>query len=128
MSEQAETPTILVVDDHAPAAAMVSQIFNMRGYNAVTVDNGIDAIKMAQSLMPDVILLDVMMPGMDGYEVMEELRKIKVTADIPIIMVTTFKNPASPLKTSSLNLETVKLPSSFREAFLALKDTIITNN
>lgn len=88
MSAQAETPTILVVDDHAPAAAMVSQIFSMQGYQAVTVDNGMDAIKTAQSLLPDIILLDVMMPGMDGYTVMKELRSIKTTADIPIILVT----------------------------------------
>ncbi len=88
MNKQVDPQTILIVDDHAPAAAMVSQIFNMRGYNAVTVDNGSDAIKMAQALVPDIILLDVMMPGMDGYAVLDQLRKTHVTSDIPIIMVT----------------------------------------
>lgn len=88
MSTQLDSPIVLIVDDHAPAAAMVSQIFKMQGYNAVTVDNGLDAISQAQSLLPDIILLDVMMPGMDGYEVLGELRKISATADIPIIMVT----------------------------------------
>lgn len=88
MTAQSDSPTILIVDDHAPAAAMVSQIFTMQGYDAISVDNGLEAIAMAQSILPDIILLDVMMPGMDGYAVLNELRKINSTADIPIILVT----------------------------------------
>ncbi|MGB7339219.1 MAG: response regulator [Phototrophicaceae bacterium] len=88
MSSQSDIATILIIDDHAPAAEMLGQIFNMRGYNTVIVDNGHDAIKLANTLVPDIILLDVMMPGMDGYAVMNELRKSGVTSDIPIILVT----------------------------------------
>ncbi|MEM9953607.1 MAG: response regulator [Chloroflexota bacterium] len=86
--EDTKKYTVLIVDDHAPAAEMVSQIFSMRGYNAITVDNGEDAIQLAQSLIPDVILLDVMMPVMDGYQVLNELKASSITHKIPIILVT----------------------------------------
>lgn len=92
MPEQTKKPTVLVVDDHLPAAEMVSRIFMMNGFDAKTVDNGEDAIREAQVMMPDVILLDVMMPGMDGFQVLDHLRNQKMTADIPVIFVTAKDN------------------------------------
>lgn len=88
MTKHAEIYTVLVVDDNTPAAEMLSQIFTMQSYEAIHVDNGEDAIRIAQNILPDIILLDVMMPGMNGYEVMEILKANKTTSDIPIIFVT----------------------------------------
>lgn len=88
MSEIIKKPTVLVVDDNTPAAEMLTQIFRMRDYTAIHIDNGEEAIEVAHNIVPDIILLDVMMPGMNGYDVMKALRENKTTADIPIIFVT----------------------------------------
>lgn len=88
MSEKIENATVLIVDDHTPAADMVSRIFSMRGFEAIAVNDGEEAIKVAQSTLPDLILLDVMMPGMDGFQVLDQLRKNPKTATIPVIFVT----------------------------------------
>lgn len=88
MQEAMVTPLVLIVDDHAPAAEMIKRLFEMRGYRADTANNGEGAINKAIDLQPDLILLDVMMPGMDGFEVMKALRSHTITTDIPTIFIT----------------------------------------
>ncbi len=88
MPEQYPKPTVLVVDDHLPAAEMVSNLFSLRGYEVVAVHNGPDALQAARQQDFDLILLDIMMPGMDGYEVLSELRSNSITAEIPVIFIT----------------------------------------
>lgn len=88
MSDKKSSGTVLIVDDNTPAAEMLCQIFKMRGYTAIHIDNGEEAIEVTQNILPDIILLDVMMPVMNGYEVMQTLKASKSTADIPIIFVT----------------------------------------
>ncbi len=88
MAEQYPKPTVLVVDDHQPAAEMVSNLFTLRGYEVVTVHSGADALRSARQQYFDLILLDIMMPGMDGYQVLSELRAHPITAEIPVIFIT----------------------------------------
>jgi len=79
---------ILVVDDDAELVELIS--FNLRqaGYSIGTASNGVDAIKKARSLAPDLIVLDVMMPELDGFAVCEILRRDSTTATLPILMLT----------------------------------------
>lgn len=91
---QEDNALVLVVDDHEPAAMMVSQIFITRGYRAEVANNGETALEKAAQLLPELILLDVMMPEMDGYEVLRRLRANPVTANIPVIFVTARDDPA----------------------------------
>jgi signal transduction histidine kinase len=91
---QEEKAFVLVVDDHEPAAQMVSQIFITRGYDCDWASDGETALEKAQRLLPDLILLDVMMPGMDGFEVLEQLRANPLTRNIPVIFVTAKDDPA----------------------------------
>jgi two-component system sensor kinase FixL len=91
---QAEKALVLVVDDHEPAAQMVSQIFIARGYDCDWASDGEAALEKAQRLLPDLILLDVMMPGMDGFQVLERLRANPLTANTPVIFVTAKDDPA----------------------------------
>lgn len=79
---------ILVVDDHAEFVDLVSFNLKRAGYGIATASNGEEAIKKARAIAPDLILLDVMMPEMDGFEVCEILRHDSATASIPIVMVT----------------------------------------
>lgn len=79
---------ILVVDDEPDALELVSFNLKAAGYEVVTADDGTDAIKKARQQVPDLILLDVMLPEVDGLEVCKLLRRDPATAGIPIIMLT----------------------------------------
>lgn len=79
---------ILIADDSA-TALMMEQLMLARTYDVITAKDGAEALKAAVAERPDLILLDVVMPKMDGFEVCRVLRGIEATRLIPIIMVTT---------------------------------------
>jgi diguanylate cyclase (GGDEF)-like protein len=83
-----ESATILVIDDERESRAQLVQLLASEGYRTTTADNGMKAIAEIFSRPPDLILLDVTMPGMDGFEVASKLKATPATANIPIIMVT----------------------------------------
>jgi putative two-component system response regulator len=80
--------TILIVDDEYSGRETLQSILEGEGYNLVMAENGPQAIEKAKSILPDVILLDVMMPGMTGFEVCERIRNDPQVAEIPIIILT----------------------------------------
>lgn len=79
---------ILIVDDDLDTLRLVGLMLQRQGYGIVAASNGHQALVMAESEMPDLIILDVMMPDMDGVEVTRRLRAAEATRDIPIIMFT----------------------------------------
>jgi DNA-binding response OmpR family regulator len=79
---------ILIVDDDVDTLRLVGLMLQRQGYQIVAASNGHQALVMAQSEKPDLVLLDIMMPDMDGYEVTRRLRSNVSTAPIPIIMFT----------------------------------------
>lgn len=79
---------VLVVDDDRELIDLVSFNLKRAGYAIGTASNGVEAIKKARGMAPDLIVLDVMMPELDGFEVCEILRRDAATASIPIIMLT----------------------------------------
>ncbi len=78
--------TVLVVDDDEGARDLSRRILSKRGYSVITADGGDAGIELAREQQPDIIVLDILMPGMDGWQVLEKLREMPETADIPIIM------------------------------------------
>jgi CheY-like chemotaxis protein len=66
---------VLVVDDNVDAAEMTVEVLDLWGYAAESVHSGMAALRRAEQRMPDLILMDIGMPGMDGYEVTRELRR-----------------------------------------------------
>lgn len=76
------------MDDDPELVELVSFNLKHAGYAIGTASNGVEAIKKARSLSPDLILLDVMMPELDGFAVCEILRRDSATAGIPIMMLT----------------------------------------
>lgn len=76
---------ILVVDDEKPIADILKFNLEKEGYDIIVAHDGNDAVDLAESEKPDLILLDLMLPGRDGYEVCKEVRK---TQNVPIIMLT----------------------------------------
>ena len=85
--EEKERKTILVVDDEPGAAAMISSYLRQEGYDTVIANGGKQALDMAKEHMPFAITLDVMMPDMDGWEVIQELKRNTKTSGIPVIMI-----------------------------------------
>lgn len=79
---------ILVVDDNKLNIRLLQDILEDEQYTVYTADSGFPVLEMAKNLKPDVILLDIMMPGMDGFEVCQLLKSDEEVMDIPVIMVT----------------------------------------
>jgi two-component system cell cycle response regulator len=82
------TARVLVVDDIAANLKLLEARLNAEYYEVALANSGREALRLAQSWSPDVILLDVMMPGMDGYEVCRLLKAGAQTAHIPVVMIT----------------------------------------
>lgn len=80
--------TILAVDDEPNARKLLKLLLEREGYRVITAANGEEALILAKVEQPHVVLLDVMMPKMNGYEALRRLREDQDTAAIPAIMVT----------------------------------------
>jgi len=80
---------ILLVDDSSTSLLLARMILQTMAYDVVTARDGVEGVEKARQVQPDLILLDVMMPRMDGIEACKRLREDPLTAEIPIIMVTT---------------------------------------
>jgi len=81
-------PTILVVDDSTSNLDFLTSILRNEGYCTIVANNGYDAIKLAKSSISDLILLDIVLPDIDGFEVCKILKKDIQTSDIPVIFIT----------------------------------------
>ncbi|MCK4419050.1 response regulator [Candidatus Aerophobetes bacterium] len=79
---------ILIADDHPKAVELVRVTLEGRNYEIVDASNGKETLKKARLEKPDLVLLDVVMPKMDGFEVCRKLKKDPQTKEIPIIMLT----------------------------------------
>lgn len=88
MSKAQPAANILVVDDDPEIVAMLSTRLTKRGYKVSTANDGHRALELAKREKPDLVLLDVMMPGKSGWEVARALKQDPVTATIKIVMVT----------------------------------------
>jgi len=82
------TKRILIVDDEVESVKLIGLMLQRRGYEIVAARSGAQALVKAQTENPDLVILDVMMPDMDGYEVCRQLRANPVTVSLPIIMFT----------------------------------------
>ena len=82
------TKKILVCDDEPYILMALTDAVEMEGYECVTAINGKEALEKARETLPDLIMLDIMMPFMDGFEVCRELKADAATRDIPVIMLT----------------------------------------
>ena len=80
-------PVILVVDDIPTNNILMKNLLRVRNYEVLLAQSGSEALRIAEERKPDVILLDIMMPVMDGYEVLARLRSNDTTKDIKVVMV-----------------------------------------
>ncbi len=83
-----DEPVVLVVDDQAANIRLLDAVFSPRGYQVLTASSGEEALAILGEEQPHVVLLDIMMPGMDGYEVCRRMREQPATAYLPVVMIT----------------------------------------
>ncbi len=88
------TARVLVVDDILANVKLLQAKLTAEYFEVITAMNGAEALEVAQRSMPDIVLLDVMMPGMDGFEVCRRLKANPVTLHIPVVMVTALDQPS----------------------------------
>ena len=82
------TKTVMVVDDSVTVRKVTTRFLEREGFNVITAKDGVDALQVLQTRTPDVMLLDIEMPRMDGFEVAKNMRTSEEWAHIPIIMIT----------------------------------------
>jgi len=81
-------PLIMLVDDSATERAYCCQILRPRGFDVVEFENGEDAVANAKNVMPDIIIMDVVMPKLNGFQACRKIKREDATKHIPVIMLT----------------------------------------
>ena len=88
MTESNKNPLVLVVEDYQDAREMYAAYLQFSGYRVAEATNGLEAIEQANALMPDIILMDLALPKMDGWEATRRLKLQESTRHIPIVALT----------------------------------------
>ena len=103
-SKQAAGKTILVVDDEPIFVRIISDRLKRSGYRVIAATDGQEAIERAIQEKPDLILLDVLMPGLDGHAALERLRQMEETRSTPVIMLTGLDQMQHVARASSMGV------------------------
>lgn len=98
-------PRILIVDDVEANRFVLRNIISDMGYQPILTENGMQALKVVEHMKPQLIILDIAMPEMDGYEVCEKIKSNPETRDIPIIFISAFDDPSDIVKGFNLGGE-----------------------
>ena len=85
--------TILIIEDEQVLASLLKRKLSRRGYRSIIAADGREGLKKIKEIRPDLILLDIVMPKMSGFEVMEAKQKIEAIKDIPIIIISNSGQP-----------------------------------
>ena len=82
--------TVLVVEDNELNLELITDVLSIAGYTIIAARDGVSALVIAAESQPDLILMDIQLPGMDGLEATRQLKKNPATASIPVVAVTSF--------------------------------------
>ncbi|HEY9738411.1 MAG TPA: response regulator, partial [Trichocoleus sp.] len=94
----AKKSQILIVDDYPTNIKVLSDLLIEYGFEVLIARDGENAMQKLQRISPDLILLDVLMPGMDGFETCRQLKAQELTCDIPVIFMTALADPVDKIK------------------------------
>ncbi|HEV8292940.1 MAG TPA: response regulator [Tepidisphaeraceae bacterium] len=105
--------TVLVVEDSSVAREVVMKILEREGYNVVGAGNGLEALDCLHSAIPDLVLLDVMMPEMDGMTLLQEMRDEPQYRELPVILLTALSDEARMKKARELGVREYLVKTRF---------------
>src|SRR5438552_4131836 len=120
LADTAPPQRVLVVDDEPDITGLVSYHLAKAGYRVMTVADGREALQLAREQRPDLVVLDLMLPGVSGYDVLAELRRREETRDIGVILLTARKDEPDRIKGLSLGADDY-LPKPFSPQELVLR-------
>jgi DNA-binding response OmpR family regulator len=103
--ESVNRKTVLVVDDHRPVRALCRASLEKAGFRVLEAENGTEALASVQTERPDAILLDIMMPGISGWEVTAALLAERSTDQIPIIFISARTEPSDRIRAYELGAQ-----------------------
>ena len=86
-------PLVLLVEDNPRNLKLARDVLEFAGFAVAVASSGEDGVALASSVLPDVILMDIQLPGIDGYAALEQLRGNHATAGIPVVALTAFAMP-----------------------------------
>jgi DNA-binding response OmpR family regulator len=116
---------VLIVEDDIDVAEMLDAYFRVQGYEITTVNWGEDAIKACRSKRPDLVILDIRLPDIDGYEVARQLRGTRRTEDIPIIFLTEKRTRSDRLQGLELGADDyITKPFDIQELRLRVRNAL----
>jgi len=117
---------ILFIEDEPTLQKAIGQFLEQEGYQVTSALDGELGLEMAKKDKPDLILLDIVLPKKDGFEVLKELKENEITKDIPVIVLTNLENDADVEKAISLGATTylVKANYELEEVERKIKETI----
>jgi len=116
---------ILVVDDDKNIIQLQKVLFTKHGFDVVTASNGVEAIEIAVREIPDIVVLDIDMPGKDGYATLLEMRSYKELRDIPVIILSALSDDIYHNISSSLGtVYHLDKPFSPDELLMKVKEII----
>lgn len=82
-------PRVLIVDDSPTETHKMSSVLTSNGYEVITAESGREGVEVAKREVPDVVLMDIVMPGLNGFQATRQLSRAEETSHIPVIIVTT---------------------------------------
>jgi len=117
--------TILVVDDEPDMLELIEYTLRLAGYEVLTAASGGDALKGAQGCLPDLILLDLMLPDLDGISVCELLRRLPSTRTVPILVLTAMVGQELPARVARAGAaECLRKPFQPRDLVRCIQDAL----
>ncbi len=119
-----ESKTILLVDDHADTRDAYALLLQRAGYGVIEAAHGGDAIRLARERRPDLIILDLAMPVVDGFEAATSLREYRDTAEIPILTVTGREPAQTPERLAAVCDGVLRKPCSCRQILTQVRRLI----
>lgn len=116
---------VLIVEDDLDVAEMLNAYFRVQGYEVFTVNWGEDGVRACQTMQPDLVILDIRLPDIDGYEVAKRLRSNRRTQDVPIIFLTEKRDRADRLQGLELGADDyITKPFDVQELRLRVRNAL----
>lgn len=105
--------TILIIEDDVFFRTVISKEFETEGFNVMEAANSVEVFKLLENTTPDFILLDILLPGMNGYEILEKIKADKKTLNIPVIMLSNLGQRDEIEKAKNLGAEDFMIKVNF---------------
>jgi len=125
-SNKATKKKVLSIEDDALLAKVLLEGLSLEGYEVMNVGDGLAALTETKKFMPDIILLDLILPGIDGFEVLKQLKADEITKNIPVLVVSNLGAVADVKSVKALGAEEyfIKANSEMEEIFKSIKNRI----